>query len=237
MPVRAVDRENFGRRMIRSFFAKRRVIRRTNSRGEPHSCLFIHHRIVLIRLAIPDRFRTPIRRRRERIRLRRRRVRIAHRMFDLPGFVMFRIKHRDEIRAQFRRAVNRSIGIDRRIAFVGGNLVVEISLGIAPIPHVNDDVALDALGSRWLRLRQFAGSDAVRPIAEEGQGAFRIDSVDSIQHRRHRLAGNNAPLPGVGRRFEFAQLSGNRPRRFVAQLMASITAVGFYDVEPLSLML
>ena len=54
MPVRAVHRKNLGRGMIRSFFAKSRIVRRPDSRGKPHARLLIHHRIMLIRLAIPD---------------------------------------------------------------------------------------------------------------------------------------------------------------------------------------
>ena len=156
-------------------------------------------------------------------------------MFDLPRFVMFRVKHRHEIRAQLRRAVNRPVGIDRRIALVGGNLVVEISLGIAPIPYVNDDVALHALGPRRLQLRQFASGDAVRPITVESQGALRIDSVNSIQHRCHGLTGNDAPLPCIGGRLEFTQLFGDRARRFISELVAGIAAIGFYHIEPLRL--
>ena len=56
--------------------------------------------------------------------------------------------------ASLRRAVDLAVGIDGRIAPVGRDLVVQIHLRAAPVPHRHDDVALDAL--RALRLRRTA---------------------------------------------------------------------------------
>ena len=50
-------------------------------------------------------------------------------------------------------------------------------LVVEPFPGSDDDIALDALRSRWLRMGQFALGDPVRPVREiaERRGAEFLD--------------------------------------------------------------
>ena len=58
-----------------------------------------------------------------------------------------------------------------------------------------------------------------------------------LDHLGHGLSGLDAPLPGLDRCFEMAELLWNRPGRLVAELMAGVAAVGLDDVQPLGLAL
>src|SRR5207302_7103629 len=75
MSIRFLNRKRLRGRMVRALFAEIRILACTDTRGEPDPSFFIHHRVVIERLAVPDRLGAPIRRWTERIVLRRRRVR------------------------------------------------------------------------------------------------------------------------------------------------------------------
>ena len=77
-----------------------------------------------------------------------------------------RIEHRHEVGALLRRAVDRAVGVDGRVALVGRDLVVQVVLRRRPVPHADHDVALDALRPLRLGERQFARGDAVGPVGE-----------------------------------------------------------------------
>ena len=151
--------------MVRPLLAKLRIFRRTNTGGKPCAPFFIQHRVVMIRLAVPDRFSSPIWRRRHRVRFRRGSLGVAHRVLDFGRLVLYRVQHRDEVRTEFGCSIDRPVGVDRWVALVGRNLVVEISRGTAPVPQSNDHVALDSLRPRRLRFGQLAGGDAIGPIS------------------------------------------------------------------------
>ncbi len=97
-------------------------------------------------LARPDRFLAPVRRglRRRRVRLARR-LGVAYDELDLRRGVRSRIDDRHVISAGLKRAVDRAVGIHRRIALVARDLVMQIRLRIGPIPHRHHDVAFAAL--------------------------------------------------------------------------------------------
>ena len=61
------------------------------------------------------------------------------------GFGAFHgIEHGDRVGREFGCAIEWSIGIDRRVAFVRRHEVVEIVLGIEPIANGHDEVTFDA---------------------------------------------------------------------------------------------
>jgi len=56
-----------------------------------------------------------------------------------------RIQDGEVVRAELGRPVDEAVAVDRGIAPVGGDLIVEIRLGVGPVPLCNDDVPLQAL--------------------------------------------------------------------------------------------
>ncbi len=235
LAVGTPDGKDPGRGMIRTFPAEGRIRRPPHARGEPDPALLVEHRIVRARLAVPDRLRSPIRGRRHRVVLRRRRLRIADRHSHFARRMPHRIQDRHEIRALLGRSVNQSVGVDRGIALVARNLIVEISRGTRPVPQADDDVALQALRPFGPRGGQLARGDPIGPVGELPQHARRIEPSDVVRHVGHRLAGRDAPRPGLDRGIEMAELLRNGTRRLVAELVAGVAAVGLREVEPLAL--
>src|SRR5262249_5707392 len=89
----------------------------------------IHHRIVHAGLAVPDHLVAPIGRWAVWIILRRWRLGIAHRHFYGSRGVGLRIEHGEEVCALLGRAVELAVGVDRRLALVGRDLVVQVGFG------------------------------------------------------------------------------------------------------------
>jgi hypothetical protein len=57
------------------------------------------------------------------------------------------------------------VGIDRRVAPIRSDQVVQVMLLAAPFPGGDDHVALNALRPRWLRERQLAPGDSIGPFS------------------------------------------------------------------------
>ena len=93
------------------------------------------------------------------------------------GGVLFRIEDRHHVGAVLGASRTLAVGIDRRVAPIRGDQVVQVMLVVEPIPGRDDDVALDALRPRRLRMGQLALGDAVRPVREvaERRGAELFD--------------------------------------------------------------
>ena len=72
----------------------------------------------------------------------------------LPGFIGIEDGH--VVRTQLERTVEQTFRVHRRIAAIGRDNVVQVRLGIGPVPPGDDDVALEALRPRRGR-RQLAG--------------------------------------------------------------------------------
>ena len=220
--------------MLRAFLAEGRIVRRADSRGEPHPSLVVEHRVVHGGLAIPQPFLAPKQRGRiNRIFLRAWRLRIAHRHFHLGGRIADGIEDRNHIRAIFGRAVKLAVGVDRRIALIGGDLVMEVSLGVAPIPDADDRRCA----------RPLAGRDGF--VAGNSPAAIR--SVQSANSGNARSASSrliwlimlSPPCPTSMRRIHtlhrgasLAPFLGDDARRLVADLVAAVAAVRFNIVQP-----
>ena len=162
--VRALGRKGLGRRVVRAFLAEGRIVRTAHPGGKPHPTMAVEHAVVIVRLAFPHHFVAPIGRR-------------LHRFLTTPGVsesrtgrreildrMGFGIQDRNDIDAQFGRTVNRTVGVNRRKAPIGGDQVVQVMLIIEPIPSRHDDVALGPLRPCRFRMGQLALGDAVRPV-------------------------------------------------------------------------
>ncbi len=114
---------------------------------------------------------------------------------------------------------------------------MQIRLGRRPVPQGDDDIAFDALRPRRLGRGQFAGGDAIGPLAEQLQRALRVELADVRGHIGAGLARLNAPFPRIRRGFELAEVWRQCARCLVAELVAGVAAVGLDDVEPLALAL
>ena len=55
-------------------------------------------------------------------------------MLNFSRLMAHRVQYREEICAQLGCAIDRSIGVDCRLALVGGDLIVEVGFGVAPVP-------------------------------------------------------------------------------------------------------
>src|SRR5262245_7182644 len=110
MAIGGFEREHLCRWMVRPFLTEVRIGRRTHPRGEPDPSLFVHHRIVIAGLAVPDGFGSPVWRGRHRRLLGRRRLWIADRHFYLGRRMRHWIEDWHVIRAFFWRPVELAIG-------------------------------------------------------------------------------------------------------------------------------
>ena len=163
--------------MARSLLAEIGVLRRTHGGRDPDAALLVEHRVVDVVLAGPDHFLAPVRRRRGHLRRRRRRVRIANRQLDLSRLVAVGIEHRQVVGAQFERAVDRPVRVERGIAAIGRDDIVEVGLRIGPVPHRDDDVALEALRARRRRRHLSLGAcDRSSPRRSRARAPARADS-------------------------------------------------------------
>src|SRR2546428_14139716 len=109
MAVRFVDRQHFSGRMIGPLLAEVRILAGTDARRKPDPALFVHHRIVIESVAIPDGFGPPISRRTKGIVLCRRRIRITDGMEHFRGGVWLGIQGRDPVRTVFSRSVDLTV--------------------------------------------------------------------------------------------------------------------------------
>ena len=186
--------------------------------------------------AAPDRLLAPVGRSSERLARNVGRIRIADRERDLARRVSHRVENRQIVRAQLGRAVEKAVGVDAWITLIGGDLVVEIRLGIGPIPFCDDDVALDTLRPRG-RGRQLTGFDAISPIGEHRQGALLAELPDAADHVAARLPGADAAVPGERGGIESPESLGDLARRLAAELVTGPAAIGLHQTQPLRLAL
>ncbi len=172
-------------------------------------------------MAGPNGLVAPVGRRCRRRCIRRaRRVWIAPRQLDLARRIARGIDHRQIIATLFQRSVDWAVGVDGRVALVARNLVVHVDLGIRPVPHGDDDVALPALRTCRCGGGQFARGDAVSPVRVHRQSALPANLREARAHAAARHAFRN------------------RTCGETAELMTTSAAVGVHDLtDPLTLAL
>ena len=242
LPAALVDRERLGRRMIRALPGRTPASRFGRMRAATQTRrLLVHREAVRVGLAVPDRFVAPVRRRRAPAACRAALGVFGSRTCSLTcvARVRLRIDDRHVVGALFERAVDRAVGVDRRIALVGRDLVVQVRLRIGPVPHRDDDVALAALRARRRR-RPAARPPAMRSVQSAYIASARgaADLREAGAHAAAGLSGLDAAIPGGRRVLERAEALRDLARRLVAHLMAAGAAVGVDDVaNPLALAL
>ena len=128
--------------MVRTFLAERRVIHAAHGGGEPEPALLVEHGVVVVGARVPQFFARPNRptapsasRAGMSGTQRFRHLGSAHRHLEERHFVRLRIEDRHVVGGIFRRAVQRAVGIDRRIAPVRRNQIVQIFVGRRPLPR------------------------------------------------------------------------------------------------------
>ena len=62
--------------------------------------------------------------------------------------------------------IDRAVGIDRWITAVAGDQVMQVLLVVVPVAQRNHDVALQALRTHRLGIRQLAFGDTLGPVGE-----------------------------------------------------------------------
>ena len=214
--------------MLRALLAPGRIVHAAHGRGEPHPALVVEHGVVLVGLGVPQHLVAPVGRRLRRLDRagvarseRHRHVGIGHRHLEVRHLVRLRIEDRHVVGRILGRAVERAVGIDRRLAPVRRDQVVQVLVGRRPFPRGDDDVALEPLRPRRLVLRQLALGDAVGPVAEILVRHAAELAGDPVGHHLAGLPGRDAADPGFLARLELAELRRDRARRLLAELMAA----------------
>ena len=164
-----------------------------------------------------------------------RHVRIAHRRVERRRRVLDRIEDGHEVRAVLRRPEERPVAVDRGIALVARDEVVQVMLLVHPVAQRDDDIALDALRPLRLGVRQLAFGDAVGPVAEilDGRpGPFRPAGRSSIGRPARTARGASRPRADEAK---CPEAGLDRARRELAELVAADAAVVLHVVEPVGL--
>src|SRR5262249_13965083 len=127
--------------------------------------------------------------------------------------------------------------VDRGIAFVGCHLVVQVGLGAGPVPDRDNDVALQALRTRWLDRRQLACRNPIGPIAKYFQAPLSAEPLDGFDHVLAGLAGLDTPGPGLMGGLELTECLRDGARRLATDGVTMEAAIGFELAQELRLAL
>ena len=128
------------------------------------------------------------------------------------------VEHRQIVRGFLQRAIQTAPGIHRRVAPVGGHQVVQIRLGVGPVPLGDDHVALQPVGPLGHR-RQFARRDAVGPVGVHLQRALVAHARQRVGHEGACLARAHPLVPGFERVLRAGKQVGDGARGLGAHLM------------------
>ncbi len=223
LPVRTTRREGLGRGVIRAFLAEGAVVRRADPGRVPDESFLVEHRVVGVRLAVPDALGAPVSRGLHHV-ARERRVLIPHRGKERRRRVRHGIENREIVRGVLGRAVDQTVAVHRRIPPVRRDQVVEVRLRVGPVSDRRHDVALEALGPLGDERRQLAVFDALGPVGVVlERNALEVREL--AHHVAASLAGLHAANPGLLVVVELTQCFGDDARRVVAHLMAADAAV------------
>ena len=138
---RFFQREYLCRRVIGALLAERRIVHAAHGGRQPDPALLVEHRVMVVGARIPEFLLAPIGRRHQRLdaggvsRTQRfRHLGIGNRHLEERDLVGLRVKDRHVVGGIFRRAVKRPLGVDRRIAPVRRDQVVQIFVRRRPFP-------------------------------------------------------------------------------------------------------
>ena len=239
---RLLQREYFGRRVIRALLAERGVVPAAYARRQPQAPLLVEHRVMVIGSGIPELLIAPVRRGLHGLQARRmaRPQRFGHlgirdRHLEERDLVALRIEDRHVVGRVLRRTVERAVGIHGRVAPVRRDQIVQIALLGAPFPGRNHDVAFDTLRTLRLGEGQLALRDAIGPLAVVLVGRAAEVAGELHRHLLARLPGLDAPHPGLLRALELAERRLDRARRGLAELVAADAADVLHLLQPIDL--
>ena len=154
MTAAFAERRQLGRGVGRALLAEGGVLSLPVARREPHAAILVQHGVMDAGLAVPDDLIAPIGRRHDGLGERVPRpcvfCALHRRRRYRPGHVFNRVQDGNRIGAEFRRAIKQAVGIDRRVAPVGRNQIMQILLWRVPVAHRDHDIALDTLRPVWL---------------------------------------------------------------------------------------
>ena len=205
--------KQLGRRMVGAFAAEIRGLRPADARRVPDPPVLIQHGVVGIRLAVPDPFLAPVgRRHADGIAVGGGGLRIQHLRPECRVGVGHRIQDRKVVGAQFRRAEYLSIRVDRGIPPIRSRKIVQVGLGIRPVPHGRDHVAFDALRAFGYPGGRFAGGDAVGPVRQVLEGHAGEAGRKRFDHLPCGLSGLDAADPALFGGLDVHELLGEGPR-------------------------
>ena len=207
--------------MTRTRLAERGVLRRTNTRRDPDTTLSVEHRVVHVGLAVPDRLRPPIRRRDGHLLLRHwAGARVTECDWDTTRRMSLRIEHRHVVGACLEHGVERTIRIHSWIAAIGRDEIVQINFRICPVPHGDDDVALDSLRPRRSG-RNFTRLYPVSPVCEHLERGPDSHPMGHPDHPAPSLANRQPVLPRFFGRRESPEVGMQLARSLAPHLVAA----------------
>ena len=233
MTPRALDREVLRVAVVGPLAAPVGVVRVTDARRQPDAPYGVDHRVVRIGGVVPDRLRPEVAPRLEALRREHRRdlrVVVPERDLDHLRAVLEGVGHQQEVVADVD-AVERAVRVDARVALVGRDLVVDEGDVVAPVPHRDDDVPLDALRP-GRRRRGIAGRDPVGPLDQHVEPGLPAEAGDEAVHQRAALAPLHPVVPRGAGRVEIVDV-GDLAGPPVAHLVAALAALQV--VDPLAL--
>jgi hypothetical protein len=205
--------------MAGTLLAKVGIVGAADCRRQPDAALLVEHRVVIVHLRVPQLLLTPIRRGLQRLFdcgvSRSQRfwgVLIAHRGFEDADRVGLGIEYRQKVGGVFRRAEQRTVGIDGGMAAIRGDEIVEIGLRVGPLPARHHDIALSFLRARWLAVGQLALGDPIRPIPKIPERYPAQFTGERVHHERRRLPRLHAPHPCLFAGFERPERGRKRAR-------------------------
>ena len=172
-PVRVIDppvlsaREE---RQRRPRSTKVRLVGRIPNKGRhPQASFVVKHWIVRRGRRVDDQFAAPVRRGGGHSHWKSAipRAHVPNRNLDLVGSMLDRVHPHDGVVAG-ASTEHRPIGVQGRIAFIGGDFVVHVSSGGAPVPLRDHEAPLDARRTRWGVRGDLALLDALGPHSCHG---------------------------------------------------------------------
>ena len=196
---------------------------------QPDPTVGVEHRVVRVGRVVPDRPLAEVAPGPEPLRREHRRhllARDAERDLDHRRVVFVRVGHQQVVVADVD-AVDRSVGIDPRVPLVGRDLVMDERDVVAPVPHRDDDVPLDALGT-GRRFRRLAAGYPVGPVNQHVERALLPEPGDEAVHQRAALSALGPIVPGGARRIEIGEV-GNLASTVVTHLVTALAPLQVVD--------
>src|SRR4051812_25909875 len=154
---------------------------------------------------------------------RLRHVGITHRHLEGDHRIRSGIEDRHHVGRIFRRAVKRTMGIDRWIAPIRRDEVVQILVRFRPLPPGDDHIALQSLRPLGFGLRQRALGDTVGPsgiVLDRDE----VPTSHLVEHALTVLAGLDAAKPCFFRTPDLTDPGWEGAGGLLAQLMTANAA-------------